>query len=89
MQIEEEFLVKDRTEANKLILKELIEKTKCVKLKVQIIANEEDATIEHWTVEEAEGYEAGQLVFCRDMTREEKSQYGITTFTNVRKPFKD
>lgn len=88
-QIEEEFLVKDRTESNKIILKELLEKTKRVKLKVQIIVNEEDATIERWATEDAEGYQAGQIVLIRDMTREEKHQYGITTFTNVRKPFKD
>lgn len=88
-QIEEEFLVKERTESNKIILKELLEKTKHVKLKVQIIVNEEDATIERWATEDAEGYQAGQIVLIRDMTREEKHQYGITTFTNVRKPFKD
>lgn len=89
VQIEEEFRVKDRTESNKSILKELIEKTKRVKLKVQIIANEDDATIEYWATENAEGYEAGQVVFSRDMTREEKHQYGITTSINIRKPFMD
>lgn len=56
---------------------------------MQIIANEEDATIEYWATENAEGYEAGQVVYSRDMSREEKHQYGITTLINVRKPFKD
>jgi hypothetical protein len=88
-QIEEDHGVKDRTEANKIILSELISKKKRVKLKVQIIANEEDACMDYWATENAEGYEAGQVVFSRDMTREEKNQYGIITSVNIRKPYND
>lgn len=88
-QIEEQFGVKDRTEANKVILHELVTKKKHVKLKVQIIANEEEATMDHFATEDAEGYEVGQLVFCKDMTREEKNQYGITTSILIRKPYNE
>ena len=88
-EIEADFDVLARKERNKGLMVELIERKRRVKVKCQEIVNEDDATVEYYAAEEGDGFASGDLVQVRDMTREEKFEYGIISQKSVRKLYND